>query len=1121
MKRIILLLALFLGVVTNARAQSVTNIRFDGKGDSSLRTIFNVSSAFTGLRIRYGTSSCSGGTGGTVLLVGTSIGTFGLYDVTATLSGLAPNTLYYVCPEVTSGGSYSSGISNTVTTLPRTQILPTPATPVSLVFPTQGPTTHTVLSDCSNFQAQLNAAAYGDTVLVPAGTICAGSYTLPAASDALTFAPSDVVTSTGTINVNTSTFTTGQQIRLSAGAANTDYLPGSTIYPYGLNTDLAGGWIKGGTYYANVVNGTHLQVVDVNNNPVLPGWIQFTCNTGTNNITFVPIWQTASGYAAASTAGIPANTMVQFASPGALCGGLSPNTNYYLLTACPASTSNPCVTQVSRTSGGSAVTLTSSGTGNQVIVDQGSGTMGVMPWPPANQWVVVKTMGTLPPFGIPVMLGGSLSVEPTTPWDSQMFQIKQNTCCTDGSPILQTGLLSHNWLFEGTYVTTASNTDYTITTDPTPYGTIIWTYQDSANILFLQSRVHGQGFPNRFGSDVGLTMNGTNIGWVDSEMDGLDYWHPWFTGLTMSTSGATNATIAAGTAYGGAFTTTTTTNAIITKTGGTVTGTGYVYLAMDGTMKVVLPTGMTATCTITGTTCTVSTAASPAYPTVTISGSARIACIQIGTITLSGGSITGVSGQGGNNQISQNDTEGSQAFVNGVGPGPYVFQNDWIEGTGIPLHFDDSGGAFASRHDYNIIRNVFNQPPSEMAGGPQSNGLKYFNRQPIEWKGGQRINLSGNIFQNCFSEDNPNEVCVANTPRSQGYVTDVSATNNSFINSVGGFNTAEVIDSDAPVSKPSQRQFYSNNLFQLIGDLRGAAASAGVAGNGWSFYGGYATEDMILTHNTIYNNLGYQPFTILVQNNAVGGFQLTDNLISRTTGSSGTGNVYHNSTGIPTPSGTCSGQDYTGAQCTFTAGPGNPSYLMAGNIGVPGYTAYVGNGVYSGQYATVAGFCTDWGSPSCSGPLYAANGFVQVMNGSGVPNSFALLNLINPANGNFGALPSSPMIAGAHKSYDGTDIGVNMPALLQAQGTIQSIHPLNITGTTATINAFVPDAGAACYAGYGTTNNPSAWTWTSADTTASRIRNISLTGLTAHTIYYYSLGCAHVALPAMQSFGTN
>ena len=102
---------------------SVYGIAFNGISGSSVTVSFNVSSPFNALRIRFGTSSCSGGVGGSVQTSDSSTTSFVLVGMAAQLSNLAPSTLYHACPEVSSdgGSTWSSGTEATFTTLPQTQ----------------------------------------------------------------------------------------------------------------------------------------------------------------------------------------------------------------------------------------------------------------------------------------------------------------------------------------------------------------------------------------------------------------------------------------------------------------------------------------------------------------------------------------------------------------------------------------------------------------------------------------------------------------------------------------------------------------------------------------------------------------------------------------------------------------------------------------------------------------------------------------------------------------------------------------------------------------------------------------------------------------------------------------
>src|SRR5205085_1787854 len=115
---------------------------------------------------------------------------------------------------------------------------------------------------------------------------------------------------------------------------------------------------------------------------------------------------------------------------------------------------------------------------------------------------------------------------------------------------------------------------------------------------------------------------------------------------------------------------------------------------------------------------------------------------------------------------------------------------------------------------YTVTRNTFDVPASQMATGTSSDGLRYGHRNSLEWKGGQRIKVDGNIFQGSFSESSPACVSVAVTPRAGGYVTDFDFTNNIVIG-CGGLNLPLTVDSYMPVSKPAQRTRAANNVFLL------------------------------------------------------------------------------------------------------------------------------------------------------------------------------------------------------------------------------------------------------------------------------------------------------------------
>lgn len=103
------------------------------------------------------------------------------------LSGLAANTTYNFCIQAQdSVGNISScdGTSNnyTFTTAPlNSSAIPDPVAPtlIDTSMPSQTGTIRNIDASCSNLQTQINSASLGDTIIIPAGTVCTGNYIFP------------------------------------------------------------------------------------------------------------------------------------------------------------------------------------------------------------------------------------------------------------------------------------------------------------------------------------------------------------------------------------------------------------------------------------------------------------------------------------------------------------------------------------------------------------------------------------------------------------------------------------------------------------------------------------------------------------------------------------------------------------------------------------------------------------------------------------------------------------------------------------------------------------------------------------------------------------------------------
>jgi len=1115
-------LALVFLLASCAFAQPVvTSVSVDGIGHSSARVVFVSNGTFNSARVRINTSSCTGGSGGFV--EGTATADFINSAETVNLGGLASNTTYNVCPELSANGGTTwttGGATTSFLTLAAPNpdpSIPIPPTAVPTTYPTFGGTTRAVSADCTttSLQSQINAASYGDIITIPAGAPCNTPVTLPPAPEAVTFT---VHTSDGVVTSAGLGATNGMHVRMSTGTANGSCLPGMEIWPYGQNCDHAGGWRKGEDFW--VVNtgvsgaNTFQLALSSGGAAVLPGnFLNFTATVSGSTISFnADVRSNSNGltsYGWTWLTGYP----VQMVTTGTLPAGLSVNTDYYAVTRCSDAYHSPtadpplpvCTTQVSLTNGGSAVTITDVGSGVHSFVGHGIGTTYIMPWPPANSWIQIRTAtadSSLPPVGVKINGPAASALMP---------KINQATTFTP-TYSLSTGILSHNWwIGPGVEFTTATNSDYLTTVDPRPYESLIHTGIDSANIILDRDYIHGQGYPNRLGP-VALTWDGTNTGIINSWLSQLDYWHPtanqqeggWFPSWT-----ATTATFGPGNTHYGLRSVTTLGNSVLTVTGGTVSGGGCgsgnngacVYFDMAGTLQFLLPQGMTGTCTVGGASpppCNVSTSSAPtttSIPTVSIGGYNLAAGEAIGTVYFTAGVVTNVANNG-NSFGSLFDSEGTQAIVAGNGPGPYVFANNYISGTGIPLHFDDSGGTFLPRADYTVQRNFWNTPLTQMQGGLISDGLRYGHRQPLEWKGGSRLRIDGNIFNNNFAEDNPNSVFVAMTPRSQGYVTDVDFTNNSFLNGPGGTDVCLPIDSHQPQSKPCQRIRVQNNLFSLHNGWTYYALDATTSRLGWIWHGGYGSEDFIANHNTILDNRGTATEFLHWLTTPTEGVSVTNNILFTSDGRNGIQPEWNATTGAYL----CSGNGITAANCMFAQPPGTPKYTFAGNLLVPSWTnSSVPNG--ASDPGTICAAFGGTFSTVCSGGL-----FPNMILGVDVPTRIANV-LWNNQPSIMNLHSTSPGISGAavKLSTDGFDVGADIDALNAAQGQVSNVRTRS-TSTTGTIVSFLAPDTFGCTVDV-SGNNFSTWS-RFANGGGARVQDVTITGLTTQTPYKAQINCA-------------
>jgi hypothetical protein len=160
------------------------------------------------------------------------------------------------------------------------------------------------------------------------------------------------------------------------------------------------------------------------------------------------------------------------------------------------------------------------------------------------------------------------------------------------------------------------------------------------------------------------------------------------------------------------------------------------------------------------------------------------------------------------------------------GPGPYMIQNNYLEGSGENMM---SGGGDPTIPDLvpsdMIVRwNHFFKPPhwtfetSTQAGTPF--GKKWRIKNLFELKNARRVTVRGNVFENNWIQADQHGFAIQLTPRNQGggcrwcTVEDVTFEDNIVRNSTAGINV--MATDDTRPSGPLQRVAIRNNLLVNI-----------------------------------------------------------------------------------------------------------------------------------------------------------------------------------------------------------------------------------------------------------------------------------------------------------------
>jgi hypothetical protein len=288
----------------------------------------------------------------------------------------------------------------------------------------------------------------------------------------------------------------------------------------------------------------------------------------------------------------------------------------------------------------------------------------------------------------------------------------------------------------------------------------------------------------------------------------------------------------------------------------------------------------------------------------------------------------------------------TQAVAGWNGPGPFLIENNYLEGAGENVLF---GGAVPAARglipsDIVIRRNLFGKPLEWKQGDPSFAGTAWTVKNLFELKSARRVRVEGNVFENNWAHAQSGFAIVLTVDNGSGpwaQVEDVTFADNLLRNSTNAFN---IRARDVDPGSGLRRLTIRNNLFERIEGifiqlLRGA-------------------EEVTVEHNTVLHG-----GSVLVFEGEYGtGLRFTDNVVSH--------NLY-GVIGADAPVGTPTLERYA-RRWTFAGNVvagADPARYPAGNIYPPAldpkFFADAARGNYRLVNPRLKGRATDGKDPGC------------------------------------------------------------------------------------------------------------------------------------------------------------
>jgi len=1028
-----------------ALGNTCSGIVVDQVTHNSARFTWLNDSATDGAQIQYGATSSYGSTQGDSSPLFVAAG--GMRFMT--LTGLQGATTYHAAPQSTTGSAYCTAVDQTFTTL---------ASPLHPVYPTP-PTTFTISAPLTptgkvHLVSPLTCTNVPNWNALYGGSSCVNESSLAGA----------ILTSQATGVANA---TYGDVIVLQAGSVSS--FDGSN-------------------------QATTMTLADA---PDTTKIIGFVASTGT--------------FSTASAHGLSVGNQVILGGEGPISFGLGNdsaplpfNPGYaYFVASVPSSTTFT----VSATNGGSTV-LGLGGTSFSAPV-YGCFVKTTTGDVPAEAEIIIRTStpdSQLSPFGVRTFTDANQSVL----YPSLFATIQNATTIQNSAVRLDQGCLAHHYRFIGikwAYAALGTTGEY----DGPVFNQFVSSSAGTSHITFDRNWMAGNAYPERDNKWC-LYCDGRYMAWVGNVFDNMNLWTPSWSATPLALASGAEVTIPPGNFYFGEGTSdklvAPSGGALTITAGGGVTGSAVFEATRTGFFLTV-PTGLNATCAITGQTCTVIAAASPIFAT----SGGFYSRVPVAILSISGGAWAGVNElEPVNLALTSAGQEGSTIVAIDKGPGPYMFQGNLFHnnpGT-AEIYADGSYAGYVSElisacttaglptcqwlttpGNLVAMRNTFQIDPAYLAneGNSAWNGRFYSMRQHMEWKAFQQSQVIGNTFTGAFCSNfsgrgfNMSFSNIGGVPTTSS---DHEVGWNTFSKSCQGVQLVGMFPG-VYGEVASQRIWLHDNIF--TGVNRYAQTTFNTSGapgdNGQALAINIAPQDLTIEHNLFDINQGTSP-----SNNFVcfldEGLAFRNNIFGYSNDDSLNGWWYSGCGGNPSPASSF------GSALLPVAAPFNLIWnhnLLLGGFSNSGTQTQMTSANIATQSALWGGLPT-----------------TTFATGNTIAARVAAIGFTAYSAGRFQLTAASAYVSGgASRASDGLDLGPDTIGQCVKQGCVLNVRPRAI-GTTSAIVSFVAPDAFGCTVDI-STNGLATFTRVS-NSGGGRVQDVSITGLAPATTYTYRVNCA-------------